>query len=125
MRILFLGGGNMASALIGGLVRKGFNATGMRVVDVAEEARIRLQRQFGVATVAAANDLSIDEEVVLLAVKPQQVRELASVLRDKLRGQLVITIAAGIRTGDLSRWLGGHSRIVRVMPNTPALVGAG
>lgn len=125
MRILFLGGGNMASALIGGLVRQGFNATGIRVVDVAEEARSRLQRQFGVATATAANDLRIDEEVVLLAVKPQQVRELASVLQDKLRGQLVITIAAGIRTGDLSRWLGGHSRIVRVMPNTPALVGAG
>jgi pyrroline-5-carboxylate reductase len=124
MRILFLGGGNMATALIGGMLQQGFQPHELRVVDVSEQARERLQRQFRV-NASAALEGDISEDAVLLAVKPQQMRALADQLRAGLRGQLVISIAAGIRTGDLARWLGGHERIVRAMPNTPALIRAG
>lgn len=114
----------MASALIGGLLQQGFKATDLRVVEVSAEARELMRKQFGVA-VAATVDAAIGEDVVLLAVKPQQMREAARAVQPHLRGQLVISIAAGIRTGDLSRWLGNHGRIVRAMPNTPALLRAG
>ena len=124
MRILFMGGGNMATALIGGLLQQGFKPGDLRVVDVSDEARQHLQQQFGV-TALPAFDGEIAEDVVLLAVKPQQMRAVAKDLRASLRGQLVISIAAGIRTADLARWLGGHERIVRVMPNTPALIRSG
>jgi pyrroline-5-carboxylate reductase len=124
MRILFIGGGNMATALIGGLLKQGFKPADLRVVEVSEEARLRLQQQFGVGTTGSlATDIA--EDVVLLAVKPQQMRALATELSACLRGQLVISIAAGIRTADLARWLGGYDRIVRVMPNMPALIRAG
>jgi len=124
MRILFIGGGNMATALIGGLLQQGFKPGDLRVVEVSDEARRRLQQEFGVSAVAASGG-EIAEDVVLLAVKPQQMRAVATDLRARLRGQLVISIAAGIRTADLARWLGGHDRIVRVMPNTPALIRSG
>ena len=124
MRILFLGGGNMATALIGGLLQHGFKAGDVRVVDVMAQAREHMQRQFGVLAIAAIEG-EIVEDTVVLAVKPQQMREMAKTLRGFLRGQLVISIAAGIRTADLARWLGGHDRIVRVMPNTPALISSG
>lgn len=125
MNITFIGGGNMAVALIGGLIDKGHAATNFRVVEIQAEARARLASQLGVVCmegVAAAMPLG---EVVLLAVKPQQMRAAAGALRPLLAGELVITIAAGIRLGDLSRWLGGHRAVVRCMPNTPALIGAG
>ena len=124
MRILFLGGGNMATALIGGMLQQGFQPHELRVVDVSEQARERLQRQFRV-NASVRLDGEIAEDAILLAVKPQQMRAVADQLRAHLRGQLVISIAAGIRTGDLARWLGGHERIVRAMPNTPALIRSG
>jgi len=124
MRILFIGGGNMASALIGGMLQQGFQASAIRVVEVFAEARERMQKLFGVA-VAAGVDAAIPEDIIVLAVKPQQMREVARALQPHLRGQLVISIAAGIRIGDLSRWLANHGRIIRVMPNTPALLRAG
>src|SRR5258708_7494928 len=124
MRILFVGGGNMATALIGGLLQEGFKPGDLRVVDVSEQARQRLQSRFGVNAIAAV-DGDIAEDAVLLAGKPQQMHAGAQNLRACLRGQLVISIAAGIRTADLARWLGGHERIVRVMPNTPALIRSG
>lgn len=114
----------MATALIGGLLQQGFKPGDLRVVDVSEEARRRLQQQFGVSAIAQA-DGAIAEDAVLLAVKPQQMRAVAKDLGARLRGQLVISIAAGIRTPDLTRWLGGHDRIVRAMPNMPALIGSG
>ena len=114
----------MATALIGGLLQQGFKSGDLRVVEPSEEARGRLQQQFGVSAVAKI-DQEIPEDAVLLAVKPQQMRAVAKALRESLKRQLVISIAAGIRTADLSRWLGGHERIVRVMPNTPALIRSG
>jgi pyrroline-5-carboxylate reductase len=124
MRILFLGGGNMATALIGGLLQQGFKPGELRVIDVSEPARQLMQQRFGVSA-SAALDGAIAEEAIVLAVKPQQMRAVAMELRAILGGQLVISIAAGIRTTDLSRWLGGHERIVRAMPNTPALIRSG
>lgn len=125
MRILFIGGGNMATALIGGLLQQGFRAGDIRVVEVSAEARARLESDFGIAAVADLDEAGVSEDAVLLAVKPQHMRGVAQWLVSRLHGQLVVTIAAGIRTADLSRWLGGHGRIVRIMPNTPALVRAG
>jgi len=125
MNITFVGGGNMAAALIGGLIAKGHAAAGLRVVEIQADSRARLTARFGVAcvdSVAAATPLG---EVVMLAVKPQQTRAAAQALRQYLRQELVISIAAGIRLVDLSRWLGGYTTLVRCMPNTPALIGAG
>lgn len=114
----------MATALIGGLLQQGFKPGDLRVIDVLEEARERLQQQFGIRADQAL-DGEIAEDAVLLAVKPQQMCAIAKDLSARLRGQLIISIAAGIRTADLARWLGGHDRIVRVMPNMPALIRLG
>lgn len=115
----------MAAALIGGLVGKGHAADGIRVVELQPETRTRLAAQFGILcvdTVAAALPLG---EAVVLAVKPQQMRAAVQALKPQLARELVISIAAGIRLADLSRWLGGYPTLVRCMPNTPALIGAG
>lgn len=114
----------MATALIGGLLQQGFRPGDLRVVEVSEEARQRLQQRFGVSATPAV-DGAVTDDVVLLAVKPQQLHAVAKNLSASLRGQLVISIAAGIRTTDLTRWLDGHDRIVRAMPNTPALIRSG
>lgn len=125
MLTTFIGGGNMAMALIGGLLANGREPGSIRVVDPAEPQRRLLQERFGVTVGATADGLVAGSEAVVLAVKPQQMREAASAIVPQLAGQLVISIAAGIRAADLSRWLGGHRRVVRCMPNTPALIGAG
>jgi pyrroline-5-carboxylate reductase len=125
MKIAFIGGGNMAQALIGGLLAKGHAPEAIHVVEVAAEARARLTSQFGVECHAACDAAAVEADVVVLAVKPQQIREAAAALRPYLARQLVLSIAAGIRLADVSRWLGGHRRLVRGMPNTPALIGQG
>jgi pyrroline-5-carboxylate reductase len=125
MKITFLGGGNMATALIGGMIRQGTPATAIRVIEVAAENRERLAQDFGIRCVAAAGDEELDCAVVVLAVKPQQMREAVTPLADRLKSQLVLSIAAGLRLADIRRWLGGHKRLVRAMPNTPALIGSG
>lgn len=125
MNICFIGGGNMASAMIGGLLAQGRDRTAIRVVEIAQPARDRLEREFGVTTTAGIAAGVADAECVVLAVKPQQMREVAAELKAQLDAQLVVSIAAGIRCADLSRWLGGYPRIVRVMPNTPALMRSG
>src|SRR3972149_6698433 len=125
MNITFIGGGNMAGAIIGGLLNKGYAASSLRVVERAPAARQRLEQQFGVKAYAAVSTDAVDSHCIVRAVKPQQVREAAIALRPLLGRQLVISIAAGIRATDLSRWLGGYRKLARAMPNTPALVGAG
>jgi pyrroline-5-carboxylate reductase len=125
MRIAFVGGGNMAAAMIGGLLQQGFPAGDIAVVEVLAEARERLARDYGVE-VHAAPDLAVPSaDLVIMAVKPQQMREAARGLARSLANQLVVTIAAGITTGSLVSWLGGYRSIVRAMPNTPALVRVG
>lgn len=123
MNITFIGGGNMAAALIGGLIGKGHPPGAINVVEIQAEARARLSAQYGV--VCADRAVAPLGDVVVLAVKPQQMRPAAQALKPLLAGELVITIAAGIRLADLSRWLGGYLTLVRCMPNTPALIGAG
>ena len=125
MKILFLGGGNMANALIGGMLRQGFAAADIHVVDPGSEARERLAASYTVNCHADAKTAPDAPDVLILAVKPQQMREAVAPLAALLRDALVVSVAAGIRAHDLSRWLGGHRRIVRAMPNTPALIGMG
>ncbi|MGX7005543.1 pyrroline-5-carboxylate reductase [Caballeronia sp. KNU42] len=125
MKIAFIGGGNMASALIGGLIKRGVAAADLYVVDPGEEARARAGKDFGVATAESIDSTLADYDAILLAVKPQVLKDVAAALQPVLSTQLVISIAAGIRAVDLSRWLGGYTQIVRTMPNTPALIGMG
>ncbi|MCX8018239.1 MAG: pyrroline-5-carboxylate reductase [Rhodocyclaceae bacterium] len=125
MKITFIGGGNMAVALIGGLKRQGFSVAGIQVVEPVAAARTRLGEDFGVRTTAAVDAAALACDALVLAVKPQQMKEAVLPLAGRLTGQLVISIAAGLRLGDLGRWLGGHAHLVRAMPNTPALIGAG
>jgi pyrroline-5-carboxylate reductase len=125
MDITFIGGGNMATALAGGLATKGFAARSMKVVEVLPEARKRLSDSLGVATFEAPAQAAPYGDVVVLAVKPQQMRQAADAVAPHLKDELVLSIAAGIRLADLGRWLGGYPRLARCMPNTPALIGLG
>ncbi|MGH8691440.1 MAG: pyrroline-5-carboxylate reductase [Burkholderiales bacterium] len=123
MRIAFLGGGNMATALIGGLIGKGTDARSIAVVEVSPAARERLAARYPVHIATAPDAAMQRAEVLILAVKPQDARAaLASI---SINQQLVISIAAGLTLDALSRWLGGHRKLVRCMPNMPALIGAG
>jgi len=126
MKITFIGGGNMAQAIMGGLARGGFSSADIGVVEPLAEAQAKLAQEFGVKAQASAEALTALGDLIVMAVKPQQMREAATALRPRLLPQqVVLTIAAGIRLADLARWLGGHARLIRCMPNTPALIGAG
>ena len=125
MKLGFIGGGNMARAIIGGLVAKGTRGADIVVVEIDSIARLRLVAEFGVSTVEKAGAELARVEVLIFAVKPQHMREAAQAAAPHLVDPLLVTIAAGIRIESLSRWLGGLERIVRAMPNTPALVHAG
>jgi pyrroline-5-carboxylate reductase len=126
MRIAFIGGGNMARAIIGGLLAKqAAHAAEIMVVEPDSSTRLRLLAEHGVKAIEAPTPDLAHAHVVILAVKPQNMREAAQSLAPMVSDCLFITIAAGIRIGDLSRWLGGRTRIVRAMPNTPAMVHAG
>lgn len=128
MRSTFIGGGNMASAMIGGLLARGAAAADIQVVEPLAAQRARLAERFpgaGVHPAVAAAPLA-GADIVVIAVKPQQMQDAARQLSPFIGAvPLVLTIAAGVRCDDLSRWLGGYRRIVRAMPNTPALIGAG
>lgn len=126
MRIAFIGGGNMARAIIGGLLAKGTTkAEEILVVEPDGSARLRLLAEYGVKAIEAPNADLAHAHAVVMAVKPQNMREAAEALAPIAGDSLFITIAAGIRIADLGRWLGGRERVVRCMPNTPALVHAG
>ena len=125
MKILFIGGGNMASALIGGLLKRGVAANGLGAIDPNPDTLAHLATQFGIKTYGAVGAHLQDFEAIVLAVKPQVLKEVATALAPFVRTQLIISIAAGIRGIDIARWLGGYARIVRAMPNTPALIGMG
>lgn len=125
LRIGFIGGGNMATALIGGLVGKLTASANIHVVDPNEQALQKLHKQFGVTTAQQIDATLAKSDVIVLAVKPQQMKEVVAQLKPQVSGQLILSIAAGIRAVDLSRWLDGYTAIVRTMPNTPALIGKG
>lgn len=124
MNICFIGGGNMASALIGGLLGKGFPAAQIGVVEIDSANRERLQRDFAVRTFEHAAEGIANSQSIVFAVKPQQLRGVAQQLAPLLNGQLLISIAAGIMATDLARWTNSDA-IVRAMPNTPALIRSG
>lgn len=125
-RIAFIGGGNMARSLIGGLL--GQQEAGYRIAvgEPSPEQRAALEADFGVEC-HADNDAAVrGADSVILAVKPQVIADVTRGLADAVEpSMLVISIAAGIRSGDISTWLGGHTTLVRAMPNTPALLRCG
>ncbi len=130
MTTTFIGGGNMANALIGGMRARGVAVADFRVVEPYPEARARLGAQFpGIALHGeCAREALAGAALVVLAVKPQQMREAARALAPHLAvapAPVVLSIAAGIRLDDLARFLDGHGRLVRAIPNTPALIGKG
>lgn len=124
-RIAFIGGGNMAQALITGLKQRAFAMQQITVIDPDAGKHQQLQHHLGVRTAAALSEQVLQADVIVLAVKPQQLKAVAESLAPFLRSQLVISVAAGIRTADLSRWLNGYRILVRTMPNTPAQIQAG
>ena len=125
MRIAFIGGGNMGGALVGGLLARGFEAAALSVVEPLAPARERIAAQYRVHASAAPDAATRAADTLVLAVKPQDMRAALAPLAALAPGKLVVSIAAGLRLADLSRWLGGHAKLVRAMPNTPALIGAG
>ena len=124
MNVCFIGGGNMATALIGGLLKRDFTAAQLRVVEIDADNRAKLHQAFGVHATAELAAGAAGSDIIVLAVKPQQLREVARQLAPLLSGQLLVSIAAGIRAADLARWLGTQN-VVRAMPNTPALIRSG
>ncbi|MDR1529574.1 MAG: pyrroline-5-carboxylate reductase [Burkholderiales bacterium] len=128
MKTLFIGGGAMASALIGGILQGTNRAKNVIVVDPAEAQRARLEDMFpGVRCSAELQPILLDDvDLVVLAVKPQQMHTVTRQIRPLVEKiPLMLSIAAGVRITTMSRWLGGYAYLVRAMPNTPALVGAG
>jgi pyrroline-5-carboxylate reductase len=125
MKITFIGGGNMADALIGGLLRKDFPLHDLRVVEISADARRKVEQKYGVTCFDKPKDALRAGDVIVFAVKPQHLREAASKSGIADNANLVISIAAGVRLANLSKWLKGHSRLVRAMPNTPSMIGEG
>lgn len=125
-KMTFIGGGNMAAALIGGLIKRGIRANHLVAADPSAEQLARLQKTYGILTSTDNALAAKDAEVVVIAVKPQQIRSVCLSLAPALSSQpLVISVAAGIPHAALSRWLGNTIAVVRTMPNRPALNGFG
>lgn len=124
MKISFIGGGNMARAIVGGLKSNGFNTADITVIEPDAQKREALTQEFSVQVSDTYADIG-NTDVVVLAVKPQQLKSVCVELCKFLEAQLVISIAAGVRSADISRWLNQYQAIVRVMPNTPAQIQAG
>jgi len=124
MNICFIGGGNMASALIGGMLGRGFTAAQISVVEINADNRARLQRDYSVQAFDNLGEGVAGSQIIVFAVKPQQLRAVAQQLAPLLSGQLLISIAAGILATDLARWSNTQA-VVRAMPNTPALIRSG
>jgi pyrroline-5-carboxylate reductase len=122
--IAFIGGGNMAGADEGGLLRQGLGPAQIEVVEPFAETRAKLQAQYGVIAHESAGPALDRAELVVWAVKPQTFKEAASQACKHVQGALHLSVAAGIRSDSIAAWL-GTQRIVRSMPNTPALVGKG
>ena len=125
MKIGFLGGGNMATALIGGLIAKGQDPRSIAVIEMAPVARERLAAKYPIHLSTAPDAAMQAAEVLVLAVKPQDMQKAIASISGFSREKLIVSVAAGITLKSLSRWLDGHRKIVRCMPNTPGLIGAG
>ena len=123
----FIGAGNMASALVGGMIANGFPADSLMLSDINQEQLHQLQQQFGIRIAKNNQELIQSCNIVVLAVKPQVMREVISGIATELRQNkpLLISIAAGITINSLSSWIAEELPIVRCMPNTPALLKLG
>ena len=124
MNIAFIGGGNMASAIIGGLIKRGLAASRIQVVEPFDEQRAKLKKDFGLHAEAAPGANLTSASIVVWAVKPQTFKDAALHTRFHTKKALHLSVAAGIRSSTIAHWL-GTERIVRSMPNTPALIGKG
>jgi len=126
-KLTFIGGGNMASSLIGGLIADGFDSDNIWVSDPDTQKLAQLAARYGVHTETDNGRAASDAEVLVLAVKPQSMEAVARGLAESVRSQrpLVISIAAGVREPVLREWLGGEVALVRGMPNTPAMIQSG
>lgn len=122
--ISFIGGGNMASAILGGLLAQQWPLNRMHVVEPFEEQRVRLKQQFGIQAVAQPDEALTGSRLVVWAVKPQTFKEAAASVAPFVAAALHLSVAAGIRSDSIASWLNTGS-LVRAMPNTPALVGKG
>jgi pyrroline-5-carboxylate reductase len=123
----FIGGGNMATSLLGGLVGDNCQPGNIQVAEPDAARREALASRYGITTTADNNALAAAVDVVVLAVKPQVMPEVCRGIADTVQEKqpLILSIAAGLRIADIDRWLGGNCAIVRTMPNTPALVQSG
>ena len=122
--VAFIGGGNIASAIIGGLIRQGMRPSQFCVVEPFAEASAKLSQDFGITAMPAAGPALSQAALVVWAIKPQNFAEAAEPVMPHARAALHLSVAAGIRTSSIGRWV-GTDRVVRSMPNTPALVGQG
>jgi pyrroline-5-carboxylate reductase len=126
-QIAFVGGGNMARSLVGGLLAQGWDPGRIHVADPHAPSREALAADFGIAVHAVNAEAASRAGVWVLAVKPQMLHSVAAGLAELAQRQqpLLLSIAAGITSAQLSRWFGGGLAVVRAMPNTPSLLGAG
>jgi len=124
--LVFIGGGNMATSLIGGLIEKGYPASAIVACDPVADNGKRLEASFGITTQTDNRSAAAGADIIILAIKPQVMRAVASDLAPALTHKpLVISIAAGITAAALQNWLGAGVPIIRCMPNTPALLQSG
>ena len=124
--ILFIGGGNMASCIIGGMIANGFSADDITVSGPGEESRQRLKKTYGIQTMADNQAAARQADLIVLAVKPQIMRTVATDLALSLDHRpAIVSVAAGIPLSALEHWLGNSLALVRAMPNTPAKVLSG
>ena len=125
--LAFIGGGNMARSLIGGLIARGHDPRTIRVAEPVDALRDALAKDFGVSVFAEASQAVQGASTWVLSVKPQVLRGVCEALAPQAQATkpLVVSVAAGITTAQIDRWLGGGMPVVRTMPNTPALLGAG
>jgi pyrroline-5-carboxylate reductase len=123
-KVGFIGGGNMSTALIKGLKSQDFDPKNIQVVELDDARREALAQSLNVNVTHHLKDIA-QNDVIILAVKPQQLKAVAFELAPFLKQQLIISIAAGIRLSDLSRWLNQYPKIIRAMPNTPVQIQLG
>lgn len=125
MKVVFIGGGNMASALVSGLLANGTAIPeDLLVVDISDEVRHKFDAmKINTASTFSFSDFNAD--VIILAVKPQHLRKAVESCASNLKDSLIVSIVAGIPIASIVDWLNGYDRVIRVMPNTPALIQAG
>ena len=126
-KIAFIGGGNMARSLIGGMIATGISNQNISVSEPRADLRKTLNEDFGVNASEENAPVAKGADVVVLAVKPQILQEVVTPLSSLVAKArpLLISVAAGVTSSSIERWVGGDPALIRVMPNTPALIGAG